>query len=64
MDHNNDTSSGAGWGRLYQWTLPIVYLSQNLISLAGVVLTTGTFFAIAVLVLTSIYGYQTNPYVN
>ena len=65
MALTNNTSRGSGFPAwLYKLALPVVYLSQNTISLLGVVLTTGTFFAIATFLLTGMYGFHANPYVS
>ena len=50
--------------RLRLLTSPIFYLSQNRISLLGVVLATGIFMAMVVLYLADFYGLYGNPYVG
>ena len=45
-------------------TLPVFYLSRNLVSLVGVVLTTSTFFTIVVLYLVEFYRPDANPYIG
>ena len=54
----------AFWDRLFRIIKPFVVFASNTISLIGVVLTTSTFFAIAVSLLTGEYGYQANPYIT
>jgi NapC/NirT cytochrome c family, N-terminal region len=45
-------------------TSPLFYLSSNLVSLIGVVLTTSTFFTIVVLYLVDFYRPYANPYIG